>query len=116
MQSKKQEHGLQVPAFSGTWSARDLINPTLSGTILLLQDAGHSSDKQAQQSQKTFPQNTQVHISYPRGLISSVAYHAFERQQRSRSFPWGSECRGVDAEDRLVIKAWKTHDGPGNWG
>ena len=47
-------------------------------------------------------------------MLSSVTYCVSERQQRSGSFPQGSEGKDVDTEDKLVIKAWKTHDVPGN--
>lgn len=47
-------------------------------------------------------------------MLSSVTYCVSERQQRSGSFPRGSEGKDVDTEDKLVIKAWKTHDVPGN--
>jgi hypothetical protein len=40
-------------------------------------------------------------------------------EEGDSSWSWifgAAEGRDKDAEDRLVIKAWKTHDVPGNWG
>jgi hypothetical protein len=41
----------------------------------------------------------------------------FHRGNKGLEASFGAaEGRDKDAEDRLVIKAWKTHDVPGNWG
>ncbi|OBS68522.1 hypothetical protein A6R68_02938 [Neotoma lepida] len=56
-----------------------------------------------------------THTQVPRfQTLSSVTYCVSERQQKSRRCPWGSKGRDIDTEDRLVIKAWKNHDVPGN--
>lgn len=78
---------------------------------------GRQTNRQAQKSQETFlkiPQYTSCTQMAQFQMLSSVTYCVSERQQRSGSFPWDSKGKDVDTEDRLVIRAWKTRDVPGN--